>query len=104
MQARAVQEVQAMHDRVEAQMQDIERLSRDLQKADDRIGLLVDERNRLRKESNTYRSKLVELATAMTNINLLTGAATEIMNSVRETIEHVDGEAPALEPNRWKHD
>jgi len=90
-QAAAVEEVRAMHQTIQDQNGAIGHLRTELNRAEDRVTLLLDERNRFRKEANIYRTKLVELATAMANVGLLTNQAQSIMTSAHELIERVDG-------------
>ena len=82
--AAALASVQAMHDELNACHEEIGQLKADLNRAEDRVVLLCEERNKYRAEALVFRSRLIELATAMTNIGLLTVTAQNIMTTVNE--------------------
>jgi hypothetical protein len=62
----------------------IGQLRADLHHEQDRCELLAEERNRYRGEAMIFRNKLIELATKMADIGLLTVSAQEIMHTVSE--------------------
>ena len=82
--AQALADIRAMHDELGECHEKIGQLRADLNRAEDRIVLLNEERDRYRSESHLFRSKLVELATQQANIGLLTVKANEIMLIVKE--------------------
>lgn len=95
--AQALAEVTKMQQDLIVCNDEIATLRRDLDRTEDRCTLLSEERARYRNEANMYRTKLVELATSMANIGLLTMQAQEIMMTVkeisaRETPEEVEAE------------
>jgi hypothetical protein len=85
--AAALADVQQMHDDLISAHDEIGQLKADLARETDRCAMLVEDRNRHRRDGMIYRDKLVELATAMTNIGLLTAPAHEIMRTVRELVD-----------------
>ena len=85
--AQALAEITKMQsDLVEAHVQ-IDKLSRELRNQQDRVSLLVEERDRWRSEAKLYNTRLIELATQVSNIGLLTRKAEEIMTTVHELVE-----------------
>lgn len=65
-------------------------LKRELERAEDRIALLNEERDRYRRQAHVYRGKLIELATAVANIGLLTQTAQEVMKVTSELIARAE--------------
>lgn len=61
-------------------------LKRQMEHQTDRVSLLMEERNTFKRSAEIYRDKLVELATQMSNIGLLTRSADEVMITVKELI------------------
>jgi len=84
--ATALAEINKMQQDLILAHDEIATLKRDLDRADDRLVLLNEERNKFRTEAHVFRNKLIELATQMANINLLTVKATEIMTTVNALI------------------
>lgn len=82
--AQALAEVNKMQTDLTACQAEIATLRRELDRAQDRLDMVIEERNRHRHESKVYRDKLVELSAAMSNIGLLTVSAQEIMMTVKE--------------------
>jgi len=82
--AQALEEINAMQRDLMLLHDEKAATERELQTAQDRVSLLIEERDRYRRDALVYRDKLVELATSMANINLMTIKATEIMQTVRE--------------------
>lgn len=82
--AQALVEMQNTLQDLHEQRTKVSDLERERDRLEDRITLLVDERNRFRTDAKLYQRKLTELATSMANIGLLTRTAEEIMMSVRE--------------------
>lgn len=92
--AAALADVRAMHDELTSARATITDLNNDIHRLQDRVTLLVDERDRFRAESVVFRTKLIELATSMTNIGLLTVKAQEIVHTVEE-LNRADTEGAA---------
>jgi len=105
-QAAALEEIRKMHEDLKTAHTEIGQLKADLHREQDRVTLLSDERNRWRKESHIFRNKLIELATAMANIHLLTAQAATIMTTTRELLDGVDGtdDTPPAADNKAKID
>ena len=82
--AAALADIQQMHEDLNEAHEHIGQLKADLNRETDRCTLLVEERNRYRHDALVYRDKLVELATSMSNIGLMTVAAQEIMRVAQE--------------------
>lgn len=82
--AQALAEINKMQTDLNACHAEIATLRRDNDRSADRVDMLVEERNRYRSEATMYRTKLVELATSMANIGILTMQAQEIMMTVKE--------------------
>ncbi len=80
----ALAEVSRMDETIATLHDKVAQLERDLGRAEDRVSLLVEERDRYRRDAFVYRDKLVELATAQANIGLLTVKAGEIMAVVAD--------------------
>ena len=82
--AQALAEVAQMEKDLHEAHNEVATLRRDLDRTNDRVDLLTEERTRYRTEATLYRSKLIELATSMANIGLLTIQAQEIMHTVKD--------------------
>ena len=89
--ASALANIQQLVDDLREAHEEIAQLKADLHREEDRCALLVADKDRIIEENKKDRSdavlvrdKLVELATAMTNIGLLTIPAQEIMRTVQE--------------------
>lgn len=82
--AEAIAEVSSMRDTILALRDEVGQLKADLNRAEDRVTLVLEERNKYRFEALTFRSKLIELATIQSNIGLLTTEANTVMMHVRE--------------------
>ena len=82
--AAALADIRQMHDELTAAHETIGQLKADLHRAEDRITLLNEERNKYRDEAHLFRDKLIELATQQANIGLLTIKAQEIVKVVNE--------------------
>jgi uncharacterized coiled-coil DUF342 family protein len=85
--AQALAEVNKMQTDLSACQAEIAVLRREADRAEDRIEMLIEERNTYRSTAVLYRDKLVELATAQANIGLLTRKGEEIAMTVRELAE-----------------
>lgn len=83
----AIAEVRSLTDLCESQATKITELERELQIAHDRMGLLAEERGKWREDAEAYRTVLVELATDMSNIGLLTQRAQDTHQRVMELIQ-----------------
>lgn len=84
--AKALAEIQQMESELSSAHKRLDDLEAQLARADDRMVLLCDERDRYRAEANIFRARLIELATAMSNIGLLTQKAQDIMMVVNELV------------------
>lgn len=93
--AQALAEVNKMQTDLTACQAEISTLRRELDRAQDRLDMVVEERDRYRHESKVYRDKLVELSAAMSNIGLMTISAQEIMMTVRELTSETPEQAAA---------
>jgi len=82
--AAALADIQQMHDDLNEAHETIGQLRADLNRETDRCVMLAEERNRFRHDALVYRDKLVELATSMANIGLMTVSAQEIMRVAHE--------------------
>lgn len=83
----AIAEVRSLTELCENQAERIAELSRELQIAQDRTALLAEERGKWREDAEAYRTVLVELATDMSNIGLLTQRAQDTHQRVMELIQ-----------------
>lgn len=81
--ARALAEISQMQTDIVAAHKRVEDLEREQTTLNDRIVLLINDRQAYRSEAMLYRSKLIELATSMANIGLLTQEAQKIMATVK---------------------
>lgn len=84
--AAALAELTKMQSDLMTAHDDVRSMERDLAREQDRVALLIEERDRYRHEASVFRSKLIELATAMANIGLLTIQAQEILKSAQEML------------------
>ncbi len=75
-------------------------LKRELERAEDRCAIVTEERDRYRRHAHIYRGKLIELATAVANIGLLTVSAQEIMKTVNELITKAESPEEAATEER----
>ncbi|MGY3615710.1 hypothetical protein [Bradyrhizobium sp. USDA 10063] len=82
--AKVVVNIQRMRDDLVATHEANDQLRVELQREQDKVEMLIEERNRWRAEALIFRSRLIELATAMSNIGLLTRCAEEIVCTVNE--------------------
>lgn len=96
--AAAVAEVNGMRDEVERCHGEIAQLKADLHREEDRCSMLLDERNRLRKEVRIYHDAVIKLATAQANIGLLTTEAQTMLITITEQLDLVDGAAEPETP------
>ncbi|KRR21314.1 hypothetical protein CQ14_06605 [Bradyrhizobium lablabi] len=86
-------DIQKMRDELVSTHDTNDQLRADLHREEDRVALLVQERDRWRTEALIFRSRLIELATAMANIGLLTRSAQEIVLTVNELNNATSSEA-----------
>lgn len=93
--ALALAEINKMEKDLIAAQQEIVALKRSNDRCEDRIEILVRDRDEYRRAAKIYRDKLVELATSMANIGLMTIKAQEIMRTVEEMIEETPEETAA---------
>jgi len=89
--AAALVEFRMMQEEIDQLRADKIKLERDLQTADDRMVLVLDERNRFRKEANLYQAGLLELSTSMQDIGLLTEKAVKVREMVMAMMDKVTG-------------
>jgi len=82
--AEALADVTATHEELRLASDTIAQLRADLAHCQNRIVMIEEERVRYRSEALIFRSKLIELATAMSNISLLCGKAVEVMTVVND--------------------
>ena len=80
----ALAQVTQMHDDLVDANATIAQLRIDLGREQDRVTLMVEERDRYRHESIKLRKLLVELATQMANIGILTRKAEECVIVINE--------------------
>ena len=96
-QAAVLADIQQMHMDFQQLREDHAQLKADLHHEEDRVSLLIAEKDKMETalkaeivksnaEAVLFRDKLVELSTAMTNIGLLTITAQEIMKAVSELL------------------
>ena len=83
-QASALMEIKQMHDELNAAKAAIAQLKADLHREEDRVIMMVEERDRYRHEALRLRKLLNELTTQMTNISLLARKAEEFVREVDE--------------------
>ncbi|MGY2987664.1 hypothetical protein [Bradyrhizobium sp. USDA 4508] len=86
-------ELEQMRDELVSTHETNDQLRVSLHREEDRVALLVEERDRWRAEALIFRSRLIELATAMANIGLLTRSAQEIVLTVNELNNATNSEA-----------
>lgn len=82
--AGALAEIQRMHEAMTAAAEEIGQLRADLHREQDRVVMMVEERDRYRHEAVHFRKLLIELATQLSNIGLMTRKADEVMTTVDE--------------------
>jgi chromosome segregation ATPase len=80
--ATALAEIQEMHNDLHTAKSRIADLERELHREEDRVTMIVEERNHYRTENTRLNKHLVELATQMANIGLLTIKAQEVLASI----------------------
>lgn len=95
----AVARVQQLQTEHSLQGKTIAELNRRLEQASDRISMLSDEARAAKRDAKIYLKHLVALASAMSNIGLLTGKAQELMLTVQETIDAETPEEAEAERN-----
>lgn len=83
-QAEALADIKRMHDELMLARTDIGQLKADLNREHDRVDMIVEERDRHRRDALTFRKLLIELSVQMTNIGLLTVKAQEIAKTVAD--------------------
>jgi len=82
--AEAVGDVQAMHQELVAALSEVGELRTALNRETDRVLILTEAHDRWRAEALIFRTKLIELATQMASIGLLTITAQEVIKTVNE--------------------
>jgi hypothetical protein len=82
--AAALADIKHMHDQLTDAMATIGQLKADLHREEDRCEMLQDALKTSRHAELTVRKLLIELATQMSNISLLTVKAQEVVKTVNE--------------------
>ena len=82
--AQALADIRSMHDELASANETIGQLKADLNRAEDRLTLVLEERDKYRDEAHVFRARLIELATQQANIGLLTIKAQEIVRVVEQ--------------------
>ena len=82
--AAALAEVNHMNDSLILAKETIEQLKADLHREEDRVVMVVEERNLYRHEALRLRKLLNELTTQMANISMLARKAEDFVNEVDE--------------------
>jgi hypothetical protein len=73
-----------MHQELIAALADLTELRTALNREQDRVTILTEAHDRWRAEALIFRTKLIELATQMASIGLLTITAQEVIKTVNE--------------------
>ena len=82
--AAALAEVNHMNDALIAAKETIEQLKADLHREEDRVVMMVEERDRYRHESIRFRKLLIVLSTKMVNASLLMDTAKDVLTEIEE--------------------
>jgi hypothetical protein len=82
--AAALAEVSHMNDALIIALGRIEQLKADLHREEDRVVMMVEERDRYRHESIRFRKLLITLATKMSNAALLMEEAKDVLTTIDE--------------------
>jgi len=98
--ATALDEINKMQQDLILAHDNVAGLKRELDHTEDRLALITEERDRYRRHAHVYRGKLIELATAVANIGLLTVSAQEIMRTVNELITKAESPEEAAAEER----
>jgi predicted RecB family endonuclease len=85
--AAALAEVNYMNDALITARETIEQLKADLHREEDRVVMMVEERDRYRHESIRFRKLLIQLATKMVNATLLMEEAKDTLTVIDEIDE-----------------
>jgi len=80
--AQALAEIRSMQTELMEAHSKIDALERELARSQDTLSLVAEERKTYRDDSLLFRAKLIELATSMANIGMLTTTAQEIMMTI----------------------
>lgn len=94
--AAALAEVNHMNDALIAAKETIEQLKADLHHEEDRVTMMVEERDRYRHESVRFRKLLHTLAVKMVNATLLMDAAKDVLTEIDEIDEGPTPPAAAI--------
>lgn len=92
--AEALAEIRRMHDALNSANEENGQLRADLNRADDRLVLLMDERNRQRRENHILLTALIQLATEVEVINRQSARAVEVLKNANALMHEVDGSDP----------
>jgi len=82
--ATALADIKHMHDQLTGALAMIGQLKADLHREEDRVVMMVEERDRYRHEALRLRKYLNELTTQMTNISLLARKAEDYVHDIEE--------------------
>lgn len=83
----ALAQIQQMHHDLMAAHEEIGQLKADLNREQDRVTMVSEERARYRAEANAYRALLVELAANQTSIGLIAQRSETVMRKLTEILE-----------------
>ena len=106
--AEAIAQVTSMRDQINAQMEHIDALKRELQTERDRVALLTEERARWRTDAMACRTFVTKLATIQESINRATEGAARILDDMAQmdsnatTKESIDDTTKTIEENLAK--
>jgi len=95
--AAALAEVNYMNDSLIAAKDTIEQLKADLHREEDRVVMMVEERDRYRNESIRFRKLLIVLSTKMVNASLLMDTAKDVLTEIEEIDDGPTPSAAAIE-------
>ena len=95
--AAALAEVNHMNDSLAAAMDHIAQLKADLHREEDRVVMMVEERDRYRNESNRFRKLLLVLSTKMVNASLLMDLAKDVLVEIEEIDDAPTPSAAAID-------
>ena len=95
--AAALAEVNHMNESLAAAMDHIAQLKADLHREEDRVVMMVEERDRYRNESIRFRKLLIVLSTKMVNASLLMDLAKDVLVEIEEIDDAPTPSAAAID-------
>ena len=95
--ALALAEVNFMNESLIKAKETIEQLKADLHREEDRVVMMVEERDRYRNESIRFRKLLIVLSTKMVNASLLMDAAKDVLTEIEEIEDAPTPSAAAID-------